>query len=910
MNTAVAGAAQTEVDDQGRVVVDGKALGYSLRYLDTAYASDANGADFAITPQGLPNGTTPVYQGVRNTSSTTQSTNPADFTWREINSPVLSQNLNAFYRSIGDRNIDWMFSSSATVAGFILDDGTAVIDLDSLPGAAGTDGNSAGNVEIFIRASIDTPPTTPSDTTDYNTADGTFTVPTNWSLTKAGTTGTDPIWSSTASFFGTGTATLDWSEPTRLEGTDVTVTDTDTGATIDDGVNEIDIDGPVGIRISPALFTLEADYTGDITSSSRTVTIEVTQGNATFTYDDTAPYADRTFRVHNVVNGSATVSTPATPNGTLIVSDTTVDEQVVSFDVSYVQNDGTAVTLNQSFTVLRMVNPRVLPEVTITPEVVTFDANYRGQVTPTNQTITVAVGDFTYDESDVGTAETFVITAVTSGAATATLPEVGSGDGTFVISDINDDAESATVVANVRYYDDIGQVYNVQRSVSVLKSAATREAPIPALDRNLVVLNANYFGTVLTGQSELVTVVMPSEYTYSPGTEELAVNAFRISIEGGSGAMVSNNDDGTVSVTSLGDALSTSVRLQVDYRDDVVLSAEAYQQVLTFTVEKNIATREVPMPMLNRSSVILNADHLGSVISNQSEVVTVSIAEYAYDNVGELDADSFVISAINDGGASVTNNNDGTVSVTNLPDNQATAIVDLTVRYRDSIVPLAAAFEQSLSFTVEKLLAAPPSITIESDPSSFIFENASRSTVQVATLSVLQDTTALTFTANTNLADGEWRISSIGATPNIGVSQPDTPDGSLRLANPSNDSGSFVVNVEAQDTFGETYSLRQRINYSQTYEVIPEIEITFSNDTTIVQNTDGTYSHSSVDVYFRVREGTSDVARAARQIDYNTSTGAFSINNTNPAHPDGNLNANLITVALVAGGEFQVEYTG
>ena len=75
MNTAAAGAAQTEVDDQGRVVVDGKALGYSLRYLDTAYGSDANGADFAITPQGLPNGTTPVYQGVRNTSSTTQSTN-------------------------------------------------------------------------------------------------------------------------------------------------------------------------------------------------------------------------------------------------------------------------------------------------------------------------------------------------------------------------------------------------------------------------------------------------------------------------------------------------------------------------------------------------------------------------------------------------------------------------------------------------------------------------------------------------------------------------------------------------------------------------------------------------------------------------------------------------------------------
>ena len=202
-------------------------------------------------------------------------------------------------------------------------------------------------------------------------------------------------------------------------------------------------------------------------------------------------------------------------------------------------------------------------------------------------------------------------------------------------------------------------------------------------------------------------------------------------------------------------------------------------------------------------------------------------------------------------------------------------------------------------------------MTIESDPSTFIFDNATRSTAQVATLSVLQDTTALTFTANTNLADGEWRISSIGATPNIGVTQPTTPDGTLNLANPSNDSGSFIVNVEAQDTFGETYSLRQRINYSQTYEVIPEIEITFSDDTTIVQNTDGTYSHSSVVVYIRVREGDTDVARAARRVDYNTSTGAFSFNASNPAFPvEGDLNASRITVTLVAGGEFQVEYTG
>ena len=142
-----------DVDDQGRVLIDNTPVGYRFRYLDTAYGSDTNGANFAITPSALPNGTSPVYQGVRNTGASAQSTNPADFTWREVNSAVLSQNLNAFYRTIGGRNIDWTFNSAASIAGFVEDTGTASIDLDSLPGAVGDDGNSAGVVEIFIRAS-------------------------------------------------------------------------------------------------------------------------------------------------------------------------------------------------------------------------------------------------------------------------------------------------------------------------------------------------------------------------------------------------------------------------------------------------------------------------------------------------------------------------------------------------------------------------------------------------------------------------------------------------------------------------------------------------------------------------------------------------------------------------------------
>ena len=197
---------------------------------------------------------------------------------------------------------------------------------------------------------------------------------------------------------------------------------------------------------------------------------------------------------------------------------------------------------------------------------------------------------------------------------------------------------------------------------------------------------------------------------------------------------------------------------------------------------------------------------------------------------------------------------------------------------------------------------------LTADPSALVFENETRSTVQVVTLSVTQDDVALGFTTNTNLADSQWRISAISATPNIGVVN--NNDGTLNLANPSNDSGSFVVTIEAQDSFGDGYARSVRINYVQTYPAVPEIEITFSADTTIVQNTDGTYSHTSVVVNFRVFIGADVVARAARTVDYSTTTGAFSLNSTNPVATGGNLNADDITVTLVDGGEFQVEYTG
>ena len=280
-----------------------------------------------------------------------------------------------------------------------------------------------------------------------------FTIPTNWSSTKAGTTGTDPIWQSTAAFFGTGTLTLNWDEPTRLEGTDVTVTDDGSTITIDDGVNEHDINRPVEIVISPASFSLEADYLGNI-AASRVVTISLSQGSSIYTYDDATPYANNTFRIHNITDGDASVTNNS--DGTLTVTDIEADSQTVTFDISYVDNSGAAVSINQSFDVLRMTVPRIFPGVIVTPNTFTLNANYRGQVTPVTETITVSVAEgttnFTYDATDAGTASTFFITSVTDGASSIT----NNLDGTLTLTDIADDADSAVAVVNIRYYDTVG----------------------------------------------------------------------------------------------------------------------------------------------------------------------------------------------------------------------------------------------------------------------------------------------------------------------------------------------------------------------------------------------------------------------------------------------------------------------
>ena len=126
-------------DDRGRT----QALAYSERYLHVAYADNPNGIDFVNDYTDLSG--LVVYQGLRNSDSQTESTNPAEYNWVRIS--VLTGWMPS-YRLIGGRDIDWNYTDTIP-ANYNLDDGSS-IDLEEF--AQGLDGQS---VTIFYADDVD-----------------------------------------------------------------------------------------------------------------------------------------------------------------------------------------------------------------------------------------------------------------------------------------------------------------------------------------------------------------------------------------------------------------------------------------------------------------------------------------------------------------------------------------------------------------------------------------------------------------------------------------------------------------------------------------------------------------------------------------------------------------------------------
>jgi hypothetical protein len=116
----------------------------------------------------------------------------------------------------------------------------------------------------------------------------------------------------------------------------------------------------VSVNISPASQLVTRTNTGTY-SNPVDITTTITEGSTTYTYDNSSPYANSTFRITNVVNGTNNNNgtiTPSTPS--------TTAGHTTTFDVVYVNSVGTSVTVAQAHRVSVALDGQTGPGVVFT----------------------------------------------------------------------------------------------------------------------------------------------------------------------------------------------------------------------------------------------------------------------------------------------------------------------------------------------------------------------------------------------------------------------------------------------------------------------------------------------------------------------------------------------------------------
>ena len=109
----------------------GAVTGYLYKYISVKYADSFDGTvNFSNTP------TSRLYYGIRNSDSSTESTNPADYLWTLVSGGGFGSTKNLYYITTGGRQIQFAVSTTIPNTGWVIDPATA-IDLDVISGANG-----------------------------------------------------------------------------------------------------------------------------------------------------------------------------------------------------------------------------------------------------------------------------------------------------------------------------------------------------------------------------------------------------------------------------------------------------------------------------------------------------------------------------------------------------------------------------------------------------------------------------------------------------------------------------------------------------------------------------------------------------------------------------------------------------
>lgn len=182
----------------------GQTIAYLYQYLAVKYADSADGSlNFSNSP------TNRFYYGIRNSNSTTESTNPADYLWLRVAGGFGTTKF-LFYQTSGGRQINFVADTVAPDSTYLQESGPP-IDLDIV---TTTTAYNTAAPSIYIWTSTSTPPARPSTTSTYTWATGSYTAPAGW--TTAPVTNTTPgsyLWAITIPLVvnaNTVTSTLNW----------------------------------------------------------------------------------------------------------------------------------------------------------------------------------------------------------------------------------------------------------------------------------------------------------------------------------------------------------------------------------------------------------------------------------------------------------------------------------------------------------------------------------------------------------------------------------------------------------------------------------------------------------------------------------------------------------------------------
>jgi hypothetical protein len=184
----------------------GVLVAYLYQYLAVKYADSFDGSvNFSNSP------TNRQFYGLRNTNSSVESTDFADYIWYRAAGGFGTTKF-LFYQTSGGRQVNFYVGTTAPDATYLQESGPA-IDLDFLTTTTTIAYNSA-MPSIFQWTSSSTPPARPTTTSTYTWATGAYTAPAGWSTTQpVNTTPGSYLWAITIPLVvlsTTVTSTLDW----------------------------------------------------------------------------------------------------------------------------------------------------------------------------------------------------------------------------------------------------------------------------------------------------------------------------------------------------------------------------------------------------------------------------------------------------------------------------------------------------------------------------------------------------------------------------------------------------------------------------------------------------------------------------------------------------------------------------